>query len=169
MHDFVERVFFTTAYDGEATVVGFNLPYDLSRLALDSRRALPVYHRNRKGEIIRFDRSMVGGFTMPLSEKESRPNLRVKHLTRRMAWINFAYPSDNPTQYRRRKRDDTKPRTRGFFLDLKTLAAALTSKSHSLDSLAEFLEVPGKIPFDDCGFRRSRPRIPIGSRPLIPI
>ncbi len=151
MHDFVERVFFTTAYDGEATVVGFNLPYDLSRLALDSRRALPVYHRNRKGEIIRFDRSMVGGFTMPLSEKESRPNLRVKHLTRRMAWINFAYPSDNPTQYRRRKRDDTKPRTRGFFLDLKTLAAALTSKSHSLDSLAEFLEVPGKIPFDDFG------------------
>ena len=94
---------------------------------------------------------MVGGFTMLLSEKEARPNLRVKHLTRRMAWINFAYPSDNPTQYRQRKRDDAKPRTRGFFLDLKTLAAALTSKSHSLDSLAKFLEVPSKIPFQDFG------------------
>ena len=93
---------------------------------------------------------MVGGFTMLLSEKEARPNLRVK-LTRRMAWINFAYPSDNPTQYRRRKRDDAKPRTRRFFLDLKTLAAALTSKSHGLDSLAKFLEVAGKIPFDDFG------------------
>ncbi len=31
------------------------------------------------------------------------------------------------------------------------MAAALTSKSHSLDSLAEFLEVPGMIPFDDFG------------------
>jgi hypothetical protein len=34
---------------------------------------------------------------------------------------------------------------------LKTLAAALTSKSHSLDSLAEFLEVPRKTPFQDFG------------------
>ena len=39
LHDFVERVFFTAAYEGEATVVGFNLPYDLSRLALEARRA----------------------------------------------------------------------------------------------------------------------------------
>ena len=40
---------------------------------------------------------------------------------------------------------------RGFFLDLKTFAAALTSKSHTLDSLAEFLEFPRKTPFQDFG------------------
>ena len=151
LRDFVEKVFFTAAYEGEATVVGFNLPFDLSRLALKSRRALPVYHHNSKGEVVRVDRSMVGGFTMPQSDNEARPNLRVKHLTRRMAWINFADPGNNPTEYRRRKRGETDRHTRGFFLDLKTLAAALTSKSHGLDSLAEFLEVPGKIPFDDFG------------------
>ena len=39
LHDFVERVFFTAAYEGEATVAGFNLPFDLSRLAIKSRRA----------------------------------------------------------------------------------------------------------------------------------
>jgi hypothetical protein len=42
-------------------------------------------------------------------------------------------------------------RERGFFLDLKTLAAALTSTPHSLDSLAEFLEVPRKTSFQDFG------------------
>ena len=34
---------------------------------------------------------------------------------------------------------------------MKTLAAALTSESHSLDSLAEFLDLPGKIKFEDFG------------------
>ena len=86
---------------------------------------------------------------MKLSENEVRPNLRVKHLSRRVAWINFANPGNNPANYRRYNRGEIDPHTRGFFLDLKTLAAALTSKSHSLDSLAKFLEVPSKIPFQD--------------------
>ena len=148
VREFVERVFFTAAYEGEATVVGFNLPFDLSRLALDARRAPPVYRRNKKGESI-VDRSMVGGFTMRLSDNDRRPNVRVKHISRRMAFINFADPGGNPDTRRRRGAYD--PNTRGFFLDLKTLAAALTSESHSLDSLAEFLDLPGKIKFDDFG------------------
>ena len=144
LRSFVDRVFFTAAYDGEATVVGFNLPFDMSRLALEARRAPPVYRQTKKGEV-RVDRSMVGGFTMTLTEDLHRPNVRVKHVTRRMAFINFADPGAHP---KRSRRD---PHTRGFFLDLKTLAAALTSTSHSLDSLAIFLEVPSKIPFQDFG------------------
>ena len=69
---------------------------------------------------------MVGGFTMPISKNDRRPNVRVKHITRRMAFINFADPGSNPSS--RRKRDPTEAHTRGFFLDLKTLAAALTSE-----------------------------------------
>lgn len=149
VREFVDRVFFTAAYEGEATVVGFNLPFDLSRLALDARRAPPVYRRNKKGEVKVVDRSMVGGFTMRLSENDRRPNVRVKHISRRMGFINFADPGGNPDTRQRRGAYD--PKTRGFFLDLKTLAAALTSESHSLDSLAEFLEVPGKVKFDDFG------------------
>jgi hypothetical protein len=143
-HGFVDRVFFTAAYDGEATVVCFNLPFDTSRLALEARRAPPVYRRTKKGEI-RVDRSMVGGFTMTLTEDLRRPNLRVKHVTRRMAFINFADPGAHP------KRSRTDRHTRGYYLDLKTLVAALSSKSHSLDSLAKLLEVPSKIPFQNFG------------------
>jgi hypothetical protein len=148
VEDFIEKVFLTAAYEGEATVVGFNLPFDLSRLALDARRAPPVYRTNRKGET-KVDRSMVGGFTMSISKNDRRPNVRVKHITRRMAFTNFADPGSNPNS--RRKRDPTEAHTRGFFLDLKTLAAALTSESHSLDSLAKLLEVPGKVEFTDFG------------------
>jgi hypothetical protein len=32
----------------------------------------------------------------------------------------------------------------GYFVDVKTLAAALTSQSHSLESLSELLKVPTK-------------------------
>jgi hypothetical protein len=66
VEDFIEKVLLTAAYDGEATVVGFNLPFDLSRLALEARRAPPVYRRNKNGETI-VDRSMVGGFTMTVN------------------------------------------------------------------------------------------------------
>jgi hypothetical protein len=145
VEDFIEKVLLTAAYDGEATVVGFNLPFDLSRLALEVRRAPPVYRRNKNGETI-VDRSMVGGFTMTVSKDARRPNVKVKHLNRRMAFMNFADPGSHPN---RRKRDPADAHTRGFFLDLKTLAAALTSESHTLDSLAKFLEVPGKIKFED--------------------
>ena len=147
VEDFIEKVFLTAAYDGEATVVGFNLPFDLSRLALEARRAPPVYRRNKNGETI-VDRSMVGGFTLTLSKNARRPNVKVKHLNRRMAFISFADPGGHPN---RRKRNPADAHTRGFFLDLKTLAAALTSESHTLDSLAKFLEVPGKIKFEDFG------------------
>ena len=117
VREFVERVFFTASYDGEATVVGFNLPFDLSRLALDARRALPVYRHNKKGEVVKIDRSMVGGFTMGLSENGRRPNVRAKHVTRRMSFINFADPGGDPDTRGRRGPFD--PNTRGFFLDLK--------------------------------------------------
>jgi hypothetical protein len=112
-----------------------------------------VYRTNRKGET-KVDRSMVGGFTMSISKNDRRPNVRVKHITRRMAFTNFADPGSNPNS--RRKRDPTETHTRGFFLDLKTLAAALTSESHSLDSLAKLLEVPGKSSSQTSGDRSTR-------------
>ena len=38
--------------------------------------------------------------------------------------------------------DEKVGRDRGYFVDVKTLAAALTSKSHSLASLSDLLKVP---------------------------
>jgi hypothetical protein len=149
--EFTEKVFFPAAHRSGATVVGFNLPFDLSRIVISYQRARAVQRRNRKGEVVGIDRSMVGGFTFTLSDREDRPNLRVKHLSRRAAFINFASAGENATARSRRNRKEKTPSERGFFLDLKTLAAALTSTSHTLDSLAEFLEVPRKISFQDFG------------------
>ena len=151
LEDFVEKMLVLAAYQAGATVVGFNLPFDLSRIATSCQRARPVYRRNKKGEVIRIDRSMVGGFTFTLSDRADRPNRRVKHLSRRAAFINFAYAGEQPTARSRLNRKEKTARERGFFLDLKTLAAALTSTSHSLDSLAEFLELPRKISFQNFG------------------
>jgi hypothetical protein len=139
---FVEDIFYDIGYAADATIVGFNLPFDISRLALDCDTARQV---RRNGKIV--DRSMAGGFTLRLSHIAGRPNVRIKPLSRRAAFINFAAPSDAPTGERA---------SRGFFLDLKTLAAALTSKSFKLASLAEHLGVPAKGDFKDFGRKIDR-------------
>lgn len=128
--NFIDRVFYPSAKAG-ATIVGFNLPFDISRIAIDhgSARVVP----RGDGTV---DRSMEGGFTFKLSNNPENSNLRVKHLSRRAAFINFARPAPE----------------RGFFLDLRTLAAALTSQSHTLDSLAKLLKTETfKAKFDDFG------------------
>jgi hypothetical protein len=77
---------------------------------------------------------MQGGLTFKLSSEEKNGNVRIKHLSRRASCINFAQPGTE----------------RGFFLDLKTLAAALTSQSRKLDSLARLLKTTTrKAKFED--------------------
>lgn len=128
--EFIDRVFYPSANAG-ALIVGFNPPFDISRLAIghDSARAV----RRKNGTI---DRSMQGGFTFKLSKDPRNGNVRVKHLSRRASFLNFARPNAE----------------RGFFLDLKTLAAALTSQSHTLDSLAKALKTEAKkADFSDFG------------------
>ncbi len=118
--EFVERVIFGWGLEVGAMIVGFNLPFDLSRLAIN--------HTYGKG-------SMKGGFSFTLAD--GRPNVRVKHLSQRAAFINFAG----------RNGQDKKP-DRGFFVDVKTLAAALLGQSHSLASLTALLKTTPKSPLD---------------------
>ena len=117
--DFMEKIFFPAAYKAGATIVGFNLPFDLSRLALAWQRARPVYRRNRNNEVLRIDRSMVSGFTFKVSDRVDRPNLRVKHLSRRAAFINFAYAGEQPTARSRRNRKENTSRERGVDFQLE--------------------------------------------------
>jgi hypothetical protein len=74
------------------------------------QRARAIYRRNKKGEVIRIDRSMVGGFTFTLSDREDGPNLRIKHLSRRATFINFAYAGEQPTARSRRNRKENTAR-----------------------------------------------------------
>ena len=128
--EFIDEVFYQSGQAVGAQIVGFNLPFDLSRLA--------IRHASAR-------RSMKGGFSLTLSE--DWPPVAVKHLSQRAALIRFT--GDRPTTETSAEEesdddledaapDETEKEpstTGGYFVDVKTLAAALTSKSHSLASL----------------------------------
>jgi hypothetical protein len=127
--EFVEQVFLSYTYDLSALCIGFNLPFDLSRLAIRDSWA-----RGR----------MRGGFSFVLSESKYRPRLQIKHLSTRSALIQFARPAEQPTTRSMRRQGLSVPPRRGYFLDVKTLASAILSGSWSLDSLAKHLDTPNK-------------------------
>jgi hypothetical protein len=121
---FVEDVFFRRGYDLRATIVGFNLPFDISRLALGW---VPARGKMR------------GGFSFKMSDKWWRPRVQIKHLSGRAAFIQFTSPTkrnDNP----RDRREGRKIVRRGSFVDVRTIAGALLSQSFSLEGLARHLK-----------------------------
>lgn len=137
-HEFVVSRFYPAACGARALVVGFNLPFDLSRLALGAGEARgPNY----------------GGFSFWFVEYEDRETgahkpdphyarVCVKHVDSKRAFISFA--------------GGREPRKgkgmRGRFLDLKTLAFALTNVGHSLASAcAAFGVAHGKLEMAEHG------------------
>lgn len=129
---FLDQVFWKVAYKARGLVVGFNLPFDLARLGVDWGEARSHYY--------------AGGFSLPLwtyerdgqhSENRHRPRVAIKSLDSKRALIGFT---------RRQKPDrvdlipegatDGEPDPTyvfpGQFLDLRTLAFALTNQSYSL-------------------------------------
>lgn len=146
------RTFFKAAYKTRSLVVGFNLPFDLSRLGFDASAAR---------------REFGGGFSLEIWSRTDdagletsdphRPRIVVKHLDSKRALIGFRgrmspdtddlIPDDSP---------DGKPqrgyRFRGHFLDLRTLAFALTDRGHSLKSACETFGVErGKLEVSEHG------------------
>jgi hypothetical protein len=121
------RFFLDYAYWRSALVVGFNLPFDIARIAIDASEAR---------------RDMRGGFSFRLSTSRDQPSLRVKHLSTTAALIGFGKPGKQMTPRGMRKRGMPVQAHRGYFLDVKTLAAALTSRSFSLAGLSEHLGTP---------------------------
>jgi len=133
--EFVDDWLFARAYQLRARIVGFNLPFDISRIAIE--------HGIARG-------GMYGGFTFTLSRQKIWPNIRVKHLSRRCALIDFAAPYRPRASRGERNRELQPPVRRGYFVDVQTLAASLLSRGFTLASLDRFLKVPNpKLEFDD--------------------
>jgi hypothetical protein len=126
--EFIDEVLFARAYDLRASIVGFNLPFDISRLA--------IRHGSARGKAMR------GGFTFKLSQLWWRPAIQVRHLSARASLIQFTHPPKRRDPRGQRKRRIAPGNRRGSFIDLKTIAAALYSRSFSLGSLADFLKTP---------------------------
>lgn len=133
--EFVERVVWRAAYELGATIVCFNLPFDLSRIAVHVGAA-----RNAgKGSRFRFR----DGFSFALwgdtdddgrrREHPYRPRIQLKALDSKRCFAAFTSPSRVDSENRRH---------RGSFLDLRTLVYALTDEGHSLESAAAAFGVP---------------------------
>lgn len=133
---FVDDIFYGMAFELRARIVGLNLPFDLSRLAKK--------HGPARG-------TMKGGYSMQLSTDPWKPRVQIKHLSSRAAFIQFAGQKKRIDNRRSRKANLPAVR-RGAFVDLKTIAAALMSRSFSLGSLAKFLNLDAqKAETDDHG------------------
>ena len=128
---FVERVFWESVRAG-ALIVGFNLSFDVSRIAVDWTAA----HN--------------GGFSFVLSQL-SQSKLNNVHRPRiRIAPLNGVAEQIELTAVRRK--DEQHRWRRGRFLDLHTLAFALTDESYSLPgAIKAFGSQPEKMDYEPTG------------------
>lgn len=115
--EFVDQVFYGSGYKLGAQIVGFNLPFDISRLALGFRPSR---------------RDMKSGFSFTLVDDEKYNPVSVRHLSQRASWMRFVGIKKNKRWIEDDDDDDedldfeSSLRTdRGFFVDVKTFAAAL--------------------------------------------
>jgi hypothetical protein len=127
-HAFIERVFYPSVCLSGAIVCGLNLPFDLSRLAVECGEARgPFFY---------------GGFSFSLADYVNKTNgqrhddtffarVAIKPLDSKRAFIRF-------TGGRERHKGQ---RAAGRFLDLRTLSFALTNASHSLASACNAFDV----------------------------
>lgn len=113
--DWVEGVLWR-ALDLGAVIVGFNLPFDLSRIAVGAGPGTGEHY---------------GAFSLKVWELEGyRPRFIIRNLDSRKSLISAGSLTRNPSK-------SYNPR----FLDLRTLTAAITDRGFSLESACKHWEV----------------------------
>jgi hypothetical protein len=138
--EFVDLLY-RAAYKGRCLLVGFNLPFDLSRIACDFTDAR---------------RRFTGGFSLGLlsyTDKQGdeqsnkyRPRIDIKHIDSKRALKGFTgrrnpdntdlIPEGSPTG-----KPEESYKFRGHFLDLRTLAFALTDRGFTLKTACDEFHV----------------------------
>jgi hypothetical protein len=127
------KKFYKAVYKGRALLVGFNLPFDLSRVAIASRSARG---RFAGGSSLALWSYIKNGIERP---DNHRPSIGIKHIDSKRALKGFTaryrpdsldlIPEDSPTG-----EPEKGYKFRGHMLDLRTLAFALTDRGYSLES-----------------------------------
>jgi len=129
--EFVERIFWESVRAG-ALIVGFNLSFDISRIAL------------------RWTTAQNGGFSFVLSELSEKHVANIHRPRIRIAPLNGVAERFELTAVRRK--DEQHKWGRGRFLDLHTLRVALTDNSYSLAGAIEaFGSQPQKMEHEPTG------------------
>ncbi|MCH7584951.1 MAG: hypothetical protein IH941_07305, partial [Acidobacteria bacterium] len=135
--EFVERCLWWGGFVGGATIVGFNLPFDLSRLALHVGNARP----EEPDSVVKDGFSFaLWGRPHPTKDKWQehfwRPRLLIKKFGPGRAFIQWGRP---------KKRDNGIKNTKGSFLDCHTLDAALSGVRRSLKRACKAMGVPEEL------------------------
>jgi hypothetical protein len=146
------EMFYKAVYKGRCLLVAFNMPFDMSRIAYDVKSAR---------------RRFEGGFSLGLwsyidkagqiRNHQFRPRFGCKHIDSKRALKGFT-ARNNPDLVDLIPEGSTtgKPEEAykfpGHFVDLRTLAFALTDRSYTLESACEDFGVEhGKIPVNRHG------------------
>jgi hypothetical protein len=154
---FVDKMFYRYGYWLRGTVVWFNLPFDISRIAIGHSSARKTSAkksetRRQATDNTRYLNLMRNGFSFRLSNDKRNPRIRVKHLSRKAALIRFSAPFRSQDARSIRKRNGGTSVHWGFFVDTSTFATAQFARSFTLQSLANFLEVQNrKLSVDEHG------------------
>lgn len=126
---FVRSVLWPVLRDG-GMLVGFNLPFDIARVAEGWGTARPPRRRKeRKPKAAKPWDAFAGGFSLPLlADQAGRPNRKGPRIV---------IHTIDSKRHLVALRGHAQTMYRGHFLDLRTLAFALTNRGHSLASAAE--------------------------------
>lgn len=117
---FVEDVLWRRGYEQQADIVGFNLPFDLSRLAV---HAAPARGKFRGGVSLRL-------WSHNGAEHPFRPRIVIRPIGGRRALIEFTRVKDGSQRFR------------GKFVDLATLAFAHSDRKLSLERACDYFGAP---------------------------
>jgi hypothetical protein len=118
--EFVAKVFYPYVYEARAKCIGFDLPYELSRLAASWGTARKIQYA--------FSIKLVDGIPC-------LPAIKIKSINSNVAFIQFATPLRTKSE---KKQIPTHKVYRGYFLDLKTLGYAMSNKSFDgIDEVAK--------------------------------
>jgi hypothetical protein len=137
--EFLKKLY-KAVYKSRALLVGFNLPFDLSRIAFTSR---PARGRFAGGFSLAIWSYIKSGVERPSTR---RPSIGIKHIDSKRALKGFTArfgpdDSDLIPENSVTGRPEKGYKFRGHMLDLRTLAFALTDRAYSLDSACRAFDV----------------------------
>ncbi len=130
IENWIHKVFFNIAWTKRGTVIGFNLPFDLSRLGIGHETAKPK-HANR---------SMRGGWSFRLSTNDAMPRVQIKKVGPRAAFVRLTTPPGHSPEARNQKAGGDVASHHGYFVDVAVVGAAMLGRRLTLKVAAELLQ-----------------------------
>ncbi|SFH40376.1 hypothetical protein SAMN05660649_05085 [Desulfotomaculum arcticum] len=131
--EFVKKIFIPELAEIGTICVGFNLSFDLPRLAIDVKTRTRGKYKDK--------------FELILDQNKYTPSILLEPLDSKKAFISLNFPTLP------KKQKDRKHQRQGRLLDLRTLVFALTNESHSLNSACRLYGTKhNKTQADEAGF-----------------